>query len=78
MKAGIVEMLAPPDFIAFGLVLHISIINELEHLSPAHQTWKTVNNGISVIFIALYRAAGRNSGLPRIAPDGKIPGSQGP
>lgn len=41
------------DFIALGLVLHISIINELEHLSDEID-WKTVQNGVSIIFIAVY------------------------
>lgn len=44
------------DFIAFGLVLHISIINELEHLSVLDKEWKTIQNGASVFFIALYSA----------------------
>ena len=45
---------APADFVAFGLVLHISNINELEHVSAQNKSWKTVQNGVSVIFIALY------------------------
>ncbi|ATA52549.1 hypothetical protein CKY39_04445 [Variovorax boronicumulans] len=51
------EVLAPfaaTDFVAFGLVLHISNINELEHFSSQNKSWKTVQNGISVIFIAFY------------------------
>jgi membrane-associated HD superfamily phosphohydrolase len=45
---------AATDFVAFGLVLHISNINELEHVSAQNKSWKTVQNGVSVIFIALY------------------------
>jgi hypothetical protein len=45
---------AATDFVAFGLVLHISNINELEHISSQSKPWKTVQNGMSVIFIALY------------------------
>jgi len=45
---------AATDFVAFGLVLHISNINELEHVSSQSKPWKTVQNGVSVIFIALY------------------------
>jgi hypothetical protein len=45
---------AATDFVAFGLVLHISNINELEHISSQSKPWKTVQNGVSVIFIALY------------------------
>ena len=45
---------APGDFVAFGLVLHISNINELEHASAQGRPWKTIQNGVSLIFIALY------------------------
>ena len=43
----------PADFIALGFVLHISIINELEHISN-DQTWKTISNTGSIIAIFLY------------------------
>jgi hypothetical protein len=51
---GTLEGLAAPDFIAFGLVLHISNINEIEHLREVEPEWKTVQNGFSIAFIALY------------------------
>lgn len=51
-----VSAIAAPDLVAFGLVLHISIINELEHLPAKEREWKTVQNGTSLIFIALYSA----------------------
>ena len=35
-KEGTVEMLNASDFVAFGLVLHISNINEIEHISSSH------------------------------------------
>ncbi|MFO1250723.1 MAG: hypothetical protein U1E77_06155 [Inhella sp.] len=50
----VVPAISATDFVAFGLVLHISNINELEHVSSQSKPWKTVQNGISVIFIALY------------------------
>lgn len=50
----VVQPFAATDFVAFGLVLHISNINELEHVSSQSKPWKTVQNGVSVIFIALY------------------------
>lgn len=53
---GAVSPLAAPDFVAFGLVLHISVINELEHLPVKEKDWKTIQNGTSLIFIALYSA----------------------
>lgn len=54
--AGTVNALAAPDFIAFGLVLHVSVINELEHLPTKEREWKTIQNGTSIIFITLYGA----------------------
>ena len=54
--SGTVNPLAAPDFVAFGLVLHVSIINELEHLPAKERDWKTIQNGTSLIFIALYSA----------------------
>lgn len=48
-----VNFFVATDFIALGLVLHISIINELEHLTNEID-WKTVQNGMSITFIAAY------------------------
>lgn len=45
-----------PDFLVLGLVLHASMINELEHLSLKERGWKTLQNGSSLFFIALYSA----------------------
>lgn len=53
---GTVSPLAAPDFVAFGLVLHISVINELEHLPTKERDWKTIQNGTSLLFITLYGA----------------------
>ena len=53
-KAGSVNLLSPSDFVAFGLVLHISNINEIEHFSGVGSEWKTTQNGISIAFIAFY------------------------
>lgn len=52
-KNGTVQPWAAADFIAFGLVLHISNINEIEHLD-GDRDWKTTQNGISIAFIAFY------------------------
>ncbi|KKD01411.1 hypothetical protein KY46_00855 [Photobacterium halotolerans] len=41
------------DFIAFGFVLHISILNQIEHLNTTEQ-WKSVHQITSSIFIFLY------------------------
>ena len=53
-KEGSVDLLSPSDFVAFGLVLHISNINEIEHFSGVEREWKTAQNGISIAFIAFY------------------------
>lgn len=53
-KEGSVNLLSPSDFVAFGLVLHISNINEIEHFSGVEKEWKTAQNGISIAFIAFY------------------------
>lgn len=53
-KSFHIELFSPSDFIAFGLVLHISNINELEHITTIDQSWKTAHNGGSIVFIAIY------------------------
>ena len=53
-KSGAVELFNAADFVAFGLVLHISNINEIEHLSLDNKSWKTIQNGISIAFISFY------------------------
>jgi len=53
-KEGSVNLFSPSDFVAFGLVLHISNINEIEHFSGIKKEWKTAQNGISIAFIAFY------------------------
>lgn len=42
------------DFVAFGLILHISNINEIEHFNDPEKSWKTMQNGISIVFISFY------------------------
>ena len=42
------------DFVAFGLILHISNINEIEHFNDRENSWKTIQNGISIAFISFY------------------------
>lgn len=52
---GSVKMFNASDFIAFGLILHISNINELEHYTKVKdKSWKTIQNGLSIIFIVFY------------------------
>lgn len=53
-ESGVVSFIMASDFIAFGLILHISNINEIEHLADDEKSWKTVQNGVSITFIAFY------------------------
>lgn len=53
-ESGVVSLIMSSDFIAFGLILHISNINEIEHLADDEKSWKTVQNGVSIAFIAFY------------------------
>lgn len=48
-----VEIINVSDIIIFGLIIHISIINELEHHSE-DKNWKTKHIGFSVFFIIIY------------------------
>ena len=48
--------LSATDFVGFGLILHISIINELEHFNDDQGSWKTIHNGTSLAFITVYIA----------------------
>jgi hypothetical protein len=50
-----IDMISANDFIAFGLVLHICNINEIEHIYLSEEKqWKTIQNGMSIVFIAFY------------------------
>ena len=42
------------DFIVFGLILQISNINEIEHFNEQEKSWKTIQNGTSILFILFY------------------------
>lgn len=53
-ESGVVSLIMASDFIAFGLILHISNINEIEHLTDDEKSWKTIQNGTSITFIAFY------------------------
>ncbi|MYM95244.1 hypothetical protein [Duganella vulcania] len=53
-SSGRVAPFTASDFVAFGLVLHISVFNELEHASIKGAGMKNVLNSISLLFITLY------------------------
>ncbi|RZK79780.1 MAG: hypothetical protein EOO85_02695 [Pedobacter sp.] len=42
------------DMIAFGLVLNVSNISEIDNNSSLTEEWKTKNKGLSVIFIIIF------------------------
>ena len=48
------DILNTLDFVIFGLVLHISNINEIEHFHDDEKSWKTIQNGTSIAFISFY------------------------
>ena len=48
------DVFSASDFVAFGLILHISSINEIEHFNDLEKSWKTFQIGASVFFIAVY------------------------
>ncbi len=48
------DILNASDFVAFGLILHISNINEIEHFDDRERSWKTIQNGLSIAFISFY------------------------
>ena len=48
------KFLSTADFVLFGLIVHISIINELEHFDYGNKSWKTVYIGLSIVLIAFY------------------------
>ncbi|SET65218.1 hypothetical protein SAMN05216326_15214 [Nitrosomonas marina] len=50
------ELMVSADLVTFGLILHVSNINEIEHLTfeDHDRNWKTVQNGLSIIFIVFY------------------------
>lgn len=52
-KSG-VELFAISDLVAFGLVLHSANINEVNRLRDPDAKWKTIHNGISIVFIVIY------------------------
>ena len=48
------SILNPTDLILFGLILHISNINEIEHFASDHRSWKSIYNALSILFIVMY------------------------
>lgn len=51
---GKVDPLAATDFIALGLVVHVSILNEMEHLLINEPVLKALLNAVSSVLITFY------------------------
>jgi hypothetical protein len=49
-----VDFVAISDLAAFGLVLHSANINEVNRVASGDANWKTVHNGISILFLVMY------------------------
>lgn len=49
-----IDMLSTSDFVAFGLVLHSANISEVSRVSDSDESWKTLHNGLSIVFIVVY------------------------
>ena len=54
VKSNYAFLINETDWVAFGLILHITNINELEHVEFDDRSWKTMMNGISIICIVIY------------------------
>ena len=53
---GRVAPLAVADVVAFGLVLHVSMFNEMEHIPDSEREWKSVMSAFSMVCVALFGA----------------------
>lgn len=48
------DLINAADLVVFGLILHISNINEIAHFNKTDQAWRITQNGISIAFISGY------------------------
>ena len=48
------DLINAADLAVFGLILHISNINEIAHFNKTDQSWRITQNGISIAFISGY------------------------
>lgn len=55
-EKGVGVPLHETDLAAFGLVLQVANVNELEHFDNEQKSWKTMHNGLSVCFIIFFTA----------------------
>lgn len=53
---GRVAPVAVADVVAFGLVLHVSMFNEMEHVRGDVREWKSMVSALSIVCVAHYGA----------------------
>jgi hypothetical protein len=53
-KNDIVEFITAGDFVIFGIVLHVSNINEITNPDECDESWKLIQIGTSILFIIIY------------------------
>lgn len=66
---GELSALNAGDFIAYGLVLHISMLNALESFWVKKSSWATTINGLSIFGIVLYAILFTINTIPNISND---------
>jgi len=66
IKSGHIDLFIASDLIYFGLILHVSNLNEVEHAANIEKNWKTTQNGESVVFIIFYSSMYAFSLLPEM------------
>jgi hypothetical protein len=72
IKTGHVDLFVASDLIYFGLILHVSNLNEVEHATTIDKDWRTKQNGLSVVFIIFYSLIYAFSLLPEVFSLAKI------
>jgi hypothetical protein len=54
MSTDGIDPIAVSDLVAFGLVLHSANVNEVSRVGGDDSNWRTIHNGVSVLFICIY------------------------
>lgn len=53
-KNDIIEFITAGDFVIFGIVLHVSNINEITNPDEHDESWQLIQIGTSILFIIIY------------------------
>jgi hypothetical protein len=64
--SGHIDLFILSDLVYFGLILHISTLNEMGHVIQISEDWKVRQTAMSVVFIAFYSAMYVFSLLPDV------------